>query len=61
MATTSLPVPAKAEYHLPEEVRQAIISNTPGAKLAAKIAQQRNAFMAANGGDPYGLQDRTPA
>lgn len=44
----------QAQYKLPESARQAIIAGSPSAKLEAQIAQQREAFAAAHGGDPWG-------
>lgn len=58
MANTILAVREQqqhAQYRLPEAARLAIIAASPGAQFSAQIAQQRHAFMAANGGDPFGL------
>ena len=57
MATQSISATQKIEYRLPEADRLAIIASSPGGQIAALIHRQREAFMAANGGDPLGQCD----
>lgn len=55
MANQILTPAAQQQYRLPEAARLVIVGTSPGARLSAQIAQQREAFAAANGGDPWGL------
>lgn len=41
-------------YTLPEHARQSILAGSESAKAVAVVEQQRQAFMADNGGNPYG-------
>lgn len=54
LATTEDPANWLGGYTLPEHARQSILAGSESAKAAAVVEQQRQAFMADNGGNPYG-------
>lgn len=55
--TAAAAVTHTPQYQLDPQARQVLLSQAPSAQFSVSIDQQRNAFLAANGGCEFGYFD----